>query len=75
MQGTKAFVTTFAKLGASSNPMNYVIWVIERFTCALFGEKRLSSVDDIRRENFWRNFSRGRKSQTSLCSHHENTAF
>ena len=53
MQGTEAFVTTFAKLGASSNPMNYVIWGIERFTCALFGEKRLSSVDNIRRKNFW----------------------
>ena len=75
MQDTKAFVTTFAKLGASSNTMNYVIRGIERFTCALFREKRLSSVDKIRRKNILRKFSRVQKSQASLCSHHVKTAF
>ena len=48
MQATKAFVTTFAELGTSSDPMNNVIEGIERFTFTLFGEKCSSCVDDIR---------------------------
>ena len=61
LQGTEGFVTTFAELGTSSEPTNNVIEGIEKFTCALYGEKRLSSVDDVRRKIFWRNFSRDQK--------------
>ena len=61
MQGTEEFVTAFAELGTSNNPANDVIVGIEKFTCALYGEKRLSSVDDVRRKIFWRNFSRDKK--------------
>lgn len=41
MQGTEAFVTTFAELGTSSNPTNEVIEGIERFTCAIVWRKEI----------------------------------
>ena len=61
IQENAEFLEIFSELGQASDASENLIAGLEKFVCSLYGEKRLTSVDDARRKIFWKNFTRDEK--------------
>ena len=55
------YIAAFSDLGTEIRPSESLVSRLEKFTCSLYGEKRLELIDDARRAIFWRNFAIDKK--------------
>ena len=61
------FLTAFNETGSEVRASESLISSLERFVCWLYGEKRLTSVKEVRKKIFWRNYSQeNRRTDLSL---------
>eukprot|EP00794_Sanderia_malayensis_P000672 gene671-biopygen976 len=51
------FLTAFSELGSESTASESLLNCLERFVCRIYGEKRLSLVNEVRKKIFWKNYS------------------
>ena len=52
------FLTAFIEIGLEMRASESLLHSLERFICRLYGEKRLTSVNEVRKKVFWKNYSR-----------------
>lgn len=52
------FLTAFSEIGSEVRASDSLVNSLERFVCCLYGEKRLTSVNEVQKKIFWRNYSR-----------------
>ena len=52
------FLTAFSEIGLEMRASESLLHSLERFVCRLYGEKRLTSVNEVRKKIFWKNYSR-----------------
>ena len=55
------FLQIFGELGSQDSVSESTAAGLEKFVCSLYGEKRLSSVNRVRKIIFWRSYSRDNK--------------
>ena len=55
------FLQIFGELGSQDSVSESTATGLEKFVCSLYGEKRLSSVNRVRKIIFWRSYSRDNK--------------
>ena len=55
------FLQIFGELGSQDSVSKSTAAGLEKFVCSLYGEKRLSSVNRVRRIILWRSYSRDNK--------------
>ena len=52
------FLTAFGEVGLEMRASESLLSSLERFVCRLYTEKRLTSVNEVRKKIFWKNYSR-----------------
>eukprot|EP00112_Aurelia_sp_Birch-Aquarium-sp1_P003088 Seg1345.17 transcript_id=Seg1345.17/GoldUCD/mRNA.D3Y31 product="hypothetical protein" protein_id=Seg1345.17/GoldUCD/D3Y31 len=77
-QDNDIFRELFSSLGAEMHLNDDQLYGLKKIICAIFGEKRLNSVNDARRKIFWEKMEKNKKiadlsllppSQSSLAKH------
>lgn len=61
IKDSQEFLDAFCNLGSADNLDENTRAVLEKYVCALYGEKQVSTADDARRKIFWRNFDKDQK--------------
>ena len=52
------FLTAFGEIGLEMRASESLLSSLERFVCRLYEEKRLTSVNKVRKKIFWKNYLR-----------------